>query len=184
MVAIVNEAASPHSSKCSHFLHFLILSFIPVLMSCQSSDTLNQNTFDGSLASDNGQLDLSLSTLEQQSVDKALAKQSLAEARQKRMIVEPETSEKLHKVSKINIALYARQTNNTVGTKTYNRVQIKKRKLDPCSRFASSNEAQRFFLEKNGPKNDFWNLDPDGDGFACDWDPEPFKKLEINKNVN
>ena len=31
------------------------------------------------------------------------------------------------------------------------------------------------FLEAGGPKRDRKGLDPDGDGFACAWDPRPFR---------
>lgn len=38
-----------------------------------------------------------------------------------------------------------------------------------CSDFASSAEAQRFFLLAGGPELDPHGLDRDGDGFACEW---------------
>lgn len=38
-----------------------------------------------------------------------------------------------------------------------------------CSSFASSAEAQRYFLMNGGPSNDRHNLDGDGDGYACEW---------------
>jgi hypothetical protein len=36
--------------------------------------------------------------------------------------------------------------------------------------------AQEAFLAAGGPERDRNNLDPDGDGFACWWDPEPFRR--------
>ena len=47
------------------------------------------------------------------------------------------------------------------------------------SKFKSKDEAQRKFLKDGGPYKDRFNLDPDGDGFACDWDPEIYRKLSI-----
>lgn len=38
-----------------------------------------------------------------------------------------------------------------------------------CGDFASSAEAQRYFLLNGGPSNDPHNLDGDGDGYACEW---------------
>jgi hypothetical protein len=40
--------------------------------------------------------------------------------------------------------------------------------------------AQIAFLERGGPKRDTLGLDPDGDGFACYWDPAPFRKAVNN----
>ena len=35
--------------------------------------------------------------------------------------------------------------------------------------------AQQAFLEAGGPERDRKGLDPDGDGYACAWDPTPFR---------
>ena len=35
--------------------------------------------------------------------------------------------------------------------------------------------AQAEFLRRGGPDRDPKALDPDGDGFACSWDPRPFQ---------
>ena len=150
------------------------------LVSCQSIPSNKDTTDKIILSSDNGLLDLSLSTLKQQNIEKAEAEKFLLEARQKRTIVEPEDTEELSEKSDINLALYARQTFNSVGQKIYNRNPTKKKKIDPCLRFISAEDAQRFFLKKNGPQKDFWNLDPDGDGFACKWNPEQYRKLLVN----
>ena len=36
-------------------------------------------------------------------------------------------------------------------------------------------QAQQDFLAKGGPERDRMGVDPDGDGFACAWDPRPFR---------
>ena len=44
-----------------------------------------------------------------------------------------------------------------------------------CGKFASPDLAQMDFLQSGGPERDRKGLDPDGDGFACAWDPTPFR---------
>ena len=46
-------------------------------------------------------------------------------------------------------------------------------------KFKTKDDAQREFLKSGGPYSDKSNLDPDGDGFACDWDPEVYRGLTI-----
>ncbi|GAB1364234.1 hypothetical protein MASR1M32_34700 [Rhodobacter sp.] len=75
-----------------------------------------------------------------------------------------------------NIVDYALKTTNDPGTALYSRSGLGKR--DPmvaCSKFASPDLAQTEFLAKGGPEKDKLGLDPDGDGFACTWDPRPFR---------
>ncbi|MDG2474569.1 MAG: hypothetical protein P8M50_04730 [Paracoccaceae bacterium] len=159
---------------------FRYFCFLTLLISCQNMQSVNENNEKSTLSSDNGQLDLSLSTLEQQNIEKAEAEKLLLEAKKKRTVVEPNQTDDLDQKSEVNIALYARQNLNAVGNKIFNRIQTKKNNSDPCLRFLSADDAQRFFLEKNGPDSDFWNLDPDGDGFACKWNPEQYRKLNTN----
>ncbi len=75
-----------------------------------------------------------------------------------------------------NIVDYALKTTNDPGTALYSRSGLGKR--DPmiaCAKFASPDLAQTEFLAKGGPEKDKLGLDPDGDGFACSWDPRPFR---------
>ncbi|MFN0115838.1 MAG: hypothetical protein ACKVPY_14295 [Paracoccaceae bacterium] len=44
-----------------------------------------------------------------------------------------------------------------------------------CGRYDTPTLAQEAFLRSGGPRRDPKNLDPDGDGFACTWDPTPFQ---------
>lgn len=76
-----------------------------------------------------------------------------------------------------NIVEYAIRTTNAVGTPIYSRSSLLLR--DPqkaCAAFASADLAQTAFLEAGGPDRDRKGLDPDGDGFACSWDPSPFRR--------
>ena len=156
--------------------------FLLVLVSCQNTESEQKIMMEKSLSSDDGKLDLSLSTLEQQNIEKEKAKESLLKAREKRTIIQPKINHELTKTSEVNIVLFARQTKNEIGDKLYNRILAKRKNQTSCLRFVTQDDAQRFFLEKNGPEKDHWNLDPDGDGFACDWDPEPYRSLIIKQN--
>ena len=75
-----------------------------------------------------------------------------------------------------NIVDYALRTTNDPGTQLYSRSGLGKRDpMTACARFASPDLAQQEFLAKGGPEKDKLGLDPDGDGFACSWDPRPFR---------
>lgn len=77
-----------------------------------------------------------------------------------------------------NIVEYALSTRHPVGTKVWTRIGINKqaRYERNCAQYASPDKAQADFLEKGGPKRDRLGLDPDGDGYACGWSPEPFRR--------
>ncbi|WP_425081896.1 excalibur calcium-binding domain-containing protein [Ruegeria arenilitoris] len=64
-----------------------------------------------------------------------------------------------------------RRTSSAVGQTRYQRNNTQKTSIDSasCSDFASSAEAQKFFLASGGPVHDPHNLDGDGDGLACEW---------------
>ncbi|WP_103258008.1 hypothetical protein [Tabrizicola aquatica] len=75
-----------------------------------------------------------------------------------------------------NIVEFALATNHAPGVQMYKRGGLGMR--DPnaaCARFASPDLAQQEFLSKGGPERDRMGVDPDGDGFACSWDPRPFR---------
>jgi hypothetical protein len=75
-----------------------------------------------------------------------------------------------------NLAEYAIATNNPVGVPLFNRPSIYLVNVKvACSKFTSPDLAQEAFLANGGPQSDRKGLDPDGDGFACDWDPRPFR---------
>lgn len=76
-----------------------------------------------------------------------------------------------------NIVEYALRTTNPVGASLYRRFGLRsaQRHANACARFASADQAQMEFLGRGGPEKDRKGLDPDGDGFACSWDPTPFR---------
>ena len=80
-----------------------------------------------------------------------------------------------------NIVQYALTTRHQVGQRIYQRADANpERNRRACARFASPDLAQIAFLESGGPQRDRRGLDPDGDGFACDWDPARFRNAGAN----
>lgn len=76
-----------------------------------------------------------------------------------------------------NIVSFALATNNALGQSVYERSDRfnEERYRRACADFGSSDQAQAAFLAAGGPERDRRGLDPDGDGFACFWDPTPFR---------
>lgn len=75
-----------------------------------------------------------------------------------------------------NIVAFALATNNPVGAQLYDRGATSQSRFQrACGKYASSDIAQEDFLSKGGPERDRLGVDPDGDGFACFWDPTPFR---------
>ncbi|MBL9049174.1 MAG: hypothetical protein JNK19_03575 [Tabrizicola sp.] len=75
-----------------------------------------------------------------------------------------------------NIVEFALATKHAPGVQMYKRSGIGLRDVNSaCAKFASPDQAQQEFLAKGGPERDRMGVDPDGDGFACAWDPRPFR---------
>jgi len=81
-----------------------------------------------------------------------------------------------------NIVAYALKTSNPVGEPLYSRSPFKSENRSQwnCAKYVSDATAQEAFLKAGGPERDRYGLDPDGDGYACRWDPTPFRAV-INK---
>lgn len=78
-----------------------------------------------------------------------------------------------------NIVAYALATDHPVGTQMYRRVGIglESRNERNCAEFTSPDLAQAEFLRRGGPERDPKALDPDGDGYACGWDPAAYRAV-------
>jgi hypothetical protein len=127
-------------------------------------------------ALDDDQINLMQWTLEQQRIDAAIAERDLAEARSQLVVVQPGSVPNRPGTS--NVALYAVQTSNAVGERVYDRsVGARVASAGACGRYRDPDTAQRAFLDAGGPQQDRVGLDPDGDGFACRWDPAPYRAL-------
>jgi hypothetical protein len=75
-----------------------------------------------------------------------------------------------------DIVKYALATTNPVGAQLYDRPSFYLVNVGTaCQKYTSPDFAQQAFLGKGGPVKDPKGLDPDGDGFACTWDPTPFR---------
>lgn len=75
-----------------------------------------------------------------------------------------------------NIVEFALATNHAPGVQLYRRGGVGLRDQNAaCAQYASPDQAQQDFLSRGGPDRDRLGVDPDGDGFACSWDPRPFR---------
>lgn len=75
-----------------------------------------------------------------------------------------------------NIVEFALSVTHPVGTMMYKRSSLGLINQDrACAKYASPDLAQEAFLAAGGPDRDRKGLDPDGDGYACAWDPTPFR---------
>jgi len=125
---------------------------------------------------DADQINLMQWTLEQQKIDAAIAERELAAARDQLVVVQPGPLPS-HPEG-VNIALFAQQSTNAVGERVYSRTAgARVTSVGNCGRFRDADAAQRAFLAGGGPERDRYGVDPDGDGFACSWNPAPYRAL-------
>lgn len=107
--------------------------------------------------------------------------ESDAERRQQQadnlIVVEPVPLPASRADSGPNIVSYAIGAPNQKGQEWYSRSILSgdSRFQANCATYRNPDEAQRDFLTRGGPERDPRGIDPDGDGFACGWDPAPFR---------
>lgn len=106
----------------------------------------------------------------------------LRQAQSQYTVIEPKDLPTRAGSDRPNIVAFALQTNNPVGTAIYKRSNFNSdsKHQRNCASYASSDLAQEDFLAMGGPTKDRKSLDPDGDGFACSWDPTPFRRVRSN----
>ena len=94
-------------------------------------------------------------------------------------VIEPTALPKRRGGERPNIVAFALLTTHPVGQKVYSRSPIKSPNTTArnCGRYLFADLAQEAFLAAGGPERDPKRLDPDGDGFACKWDPTPFRQV-------
>jgi hypothetical protein len=127
-------------------------------------------------ALDQDRINLMQWTLEQQKIDAAKAEADLEAARRQLVIYKPTGN--VPSDGGVNVVLYAKQSSNAVGQKVYDRSLVARvSSVGSCGRYRTADDAQRAFLASGGPDRDSLGLDPDGDGFACGWDPAPYRAL-------
>jgi hypothetical protein len=98
--------------------------------------------------------------------------------REQYTVIEPQALPERSGSGQPNIVAFALSTSHPVGTRVYARAGLNgaARAERNCRSYASPDLAQIDFLAQGGPKRDGKGLDPDGDGYACSWDPTPFRK--------
>ncbi|MFP7571590.1 hypothetical protein [Marivita sp. S2033] len=103
----------------------------------------------------------------------------IAQNRAQYQVIQPEALPTRPGTNTPNIVAYALQTTNPKGVSLYRRggFASESRTQRNCAGFASADLAQEAFLAEGGPEKDRNKLDPDGDGFACGWDPAPFRAV-------
>ncbi|MGI3187172.1 hypothetical protein [Nioella aestuarii] len=75
-----------------------------------------------------------------------------------------------------NIIEYALTTSNPLGNQVFRRSPFGQGRHERnCLAFRSDDLAQEAFLSMGGPERDRQALDPDGDGYACGWDPTVYR---------
>ena len=78
-----------------------------------------------------------------------------------------------------NIVQYALQAPNDRGEPVFDRSSLSgdSRFQRNCAKYRTPDDAQRDFISRGGPQRDRLGIDPDGDGFACGWDPQAFRAI-------
>ncbi len=102
--------------------------------------------------------------------------------RQQYQVVQPTALPSRNGSAQPNVVQYALQTNHPRGTQVHRRfsVNASAKFQRNCAEYNSADEAQIDFLARGGPERDRRGLDPDGDGYACGWDPAPFRRAAGN----
>ncbi len=102
----------------------------------------------------------------------------IARNRAQYKVIAPEALPQRSGTAEPNIVQYALQNTHPIGTQVFSRRGLNKetRFQRACAKYASPDQAQIEFLSKGGPQRDRLGVDPDGDGYACGWDPRPFRK--------
>ncbi len=165
------------------FRHIFVLGAL-VFFGCQTDLSRQNEVVKGNtnLKISDGILDLSQFSQEQQKIEREEAAIVLEELKAGRVILEADDQEKI-KITPVNLAFFARSVSNDVGEKLYYRSFLGIDTNTGCKKFSNKNEAQIFFLQNGGPKYDFHNIDVDGDGFACEWDPAIYRKIKFNRET-
>jgi hypothetical protein len=108
--------------------------------------------------------------------------QRIQQNREQFQVVQPTAVPTRSGTSQPNIVDYALRTRHPVGTRLYARagINLAARSQRNCAQYASPDLAQIDFLSSGGPERDRKALDPDGDGYACGWNPAPFRAAVQN----
>ena len=164
--------------------HIYFLCTLLLFIGCQTDMSIENEVVRGNsdLKISDGVLDLSQFSQEQQKLERERAAKRREELKAGRVVLENNGREKIG-ARPLNLAVFARSVSNRIGEKIYFRNFLGNDVNSSCEKFSNENAAQIFFLENGGPKNDYHNIDVDGDGFACKWNPDIYRKIDsINKD--
>ncbi|WP_374289987.1 hypothetical protein [Paenirhodobacter enshiensis] len=75
----------------------------------------------------------------------------------------------------VDLGAYARKVTNPPGQHVFPRTDTGIDIVQACLKYRGPDLAQIAFVKAGGPGKDPLGLDPDGDGYACGWDPTPFR---------
>lgn len=75
----------------------------------------------------------------------------------------------------VDLGAYARKVTNPAGEHVFPRSDTGIDIVTACTGYRGPDLAQTAFIKAGGPQQDPLGLDPDGDGYACGWDPAPFR---------
>ncbi len=101
----------------------------------------------------------------------------IARIQEQRQIITPTAVPERSGSAQPNIVSYALETTHPIGTSVYTRAgfNLRAKSERNCRAYASADQAQQAFLDSGGPRKDRKALDPDGDGYACGWNPATFR---------
>ncbi|GKY87284.1 hypothetical protein [Sinisalibacter aestuarii] len=101
----------------------------------------------------------------------------IAENRAQYVVIEPTELPERPDGTGVSVVAYALATTNVPGQQLYDRsgFAAQSRFESACAKYGGDDRAQEVFLDSGGPQRDRYGMDPDGDGFACYWDPRPFR---------
>lgn len=102
----------------------------------------------------------------------------IAENRAQYAVVQPTALPNRSDSNQPNVVAYALETKHPRGTQVHRRLGLAPIAWTQrnCAKYNSTDDAQFEFLVHGGPTRDHLALDPDGDGYACDWNPERYRR--------
>ncbi|ALI54930.1 hypothetical protein [Celeribacter marinus] len=108
----------------------------------------------------------------------------VAANRSQYQVVEPTAVPARPSGATTTLVAFALSSQNNVGQAIYKRLipGAVTRQARNCAKYPSPDLAQEAFLAAGGPERNGKGLDADGDGFACRWDPAPFRLAATARN--
>lgn len=104
-------------------------------------------------------------------------KARIAANRAQYAVVQPTALPSRSENNQPNVVAYALATKHPRGTQVHRRLGFSSaaKTNRNCASYSTADEAQIEFLSRGGPIKDRLALDPDGDGYACGWNPSKYR---------